>query len=651
MFRAFDPANDRSVAVKLFTIDLAPELAHRFVADLDRLVAAELTHPAIARPIATGILGNSPYLVEEFIEAESLDIVLRVHGPAPVPDALRIAAQIAGALDFAAVSHVHHGALHPRDVLLSNQEIRITGLGVARALEQVGVSAPTRRPYAAPERISGTVWHRFADIFSLAALMHEMLWGRRITGVGMQAVASLEPLQGSDLTSLSIAFSRALAEDPGGRYSRALKFVEALKNAFASHADTGAIQSSHAFPPSADATEPVAEQGDGAPWSDPPIVVQPPGTATAPIALTYEPEPELALADEEPSIDIGVAQTAVAEPEPPPEARLKPPDPGQATPTESEALAERPSATLPFELGPRRRDRVRYAPPEPDVEPELHDIEPEPLASGSTVLLEHPPLTTVERSRSAIWPIALALLLGAAIGIGVGFGGGYWTGFRESARPSDTADTAAAPAPQAREYTDSAVAQPPKPAAPPTAAATQQAAAPVDARPKARSPERDAERRPAAAAPHGSGSILVRSTPAGARVSVDGRDYGVTPLAVRDLPAGVHTVRVVRDGYATLERAVRLTRARPSQSMIVTLDRPRATAAASFTGGLSVDSRPPGAKVYIDGRLVGTTPLQAPAVSAGEHAIRLERDGYRRWTSAVRVVSNEQNRVTASLER
>jgi hypothetical protein len=55
--------------------------------------------------------------------------------------------------------------------------------------------------------------------------------------------------------------------------------------------------------------------------------------------------------------------------------------------------------------------------------------------------------------------------------------------------------------------------------------------------------------------------------------------------------------------------------------------------------------------VYIDGRLVGTTPLQAPAVSAGEHAIRLERDGYRRWTSAVRVVSNEQNRVTASLER
>jgi hypothetical protein len=66
---------------------------------------------------------------------------------------------------------------------------------------------------------------------------------------------------------------------------------------------------------------------------------------------------------------------------------------------------------------------------------------------------------------------------------------------------------------------------------------------------------------------------------------------------------------------------------------------------------LIVDSRPAGAKVYVDGRLVGTTPLQSHSISAGEHAIRLEHDGYRRWTSAVRIVSNEQNRVTASLER
>jgi hypothetical protein len=66
---------------------------------------------------------------------------------------------------------------------------------------------------------------------------------------------------------------------------------------------------------------------------------------------------------------------------------------------------------------------------------------------------------------------------------------------------------------------------------------------------------------------------------------------------------------------------------------------------------LNVDSRPDGARVFLDGKQVGTTPLAITSVSAGEHAIRLERDGYRRWSSSVRIVASEQNRVTASLER
>ncbi len=61
--------------------------------------------------------------------------------------------------------------------------------------------------------------------------------------------------------------------------------------------------------------------------------------------------------------------------------------------------------------------------------------------------------------------------------------------------------------------------------------------------------------------------------------------------------------------------------------------------------------RPAGAKVYMDGKLVGTTPMLLASVPAGSHAIRIEHDGYRRWSSSVRVVASEQNRVTASLER
>ena len=64
-----------------------------------------------------------------------------------------------------------------------------------------------------------------------------------------------------------------------------------------------------------------------------------------------------------------------------------------------------------------------------------------------------------------------------------------------------------------------------------------------------------------------------------------------------------------------------------------------------------VDSRPAGANVFVDGRLIGTTPLVMETMSVGDHAIRLDREGYQRWATSVRIVSGERSRVAASLER
>src|SRR5439155_1900084 len=141
------------------------------------------------------------------------------------------------------------------------------------------------------------------------------------------------------------------------------------------------------------------------------------------------------------------------------------------------------------------------------------------------------------------------------------------------------------------------------------------------------------------------GRLLVRSTPAGATVFVDGREYGRTPIAVRDLARGAHRVRLVRDGYAPAERRIVVTRSRPVHSLIVPLAAPRATASRGtqstmppppattgrYTGDLVIESRPSGAKVFLDNKLAGTTPVSLPQVAAGSHVVRLERDGYRRW--------------------
>jgi hypothetical protein len=143
-------------------------------------------------------------------------------------------------------------------------------------------------------------------------------------------------------------------------------------------------------------------------------------------------------------------------------------------------------------------------------------------------------------------------------------------------------------------------------------------------------------------------------------VLIDGKEVGTTPATVRGLSRGGHLVRITRDGYIAEERRIFLTERQPAQSLTVGLDRPRPAGARTapspatsiiFTGDLSIESRPSGAAVYLDGKMVGTTPLQIRQADAGEHVVRLELDGYRRWSSSVRVVSGEQNRVTASLER
>src|SRR6185503_8208098 len=173
----------------------------------------------------TGIQGVSAYLVQEFVAADAVDQVIREYGAAPPVDALRVAAQLAGALDFAAAVQVRHGALHPRDVLLSSDETRLTGIGVSHALERIGMAAPVRRPYSAPERIAGGAWDRRADVFSLAALVHELLWARRVSGAGVRALDALTEIPGADLGALRAVFARGLAEDPASRFATALEFA------------------------------------------------------------------------------------------------------------------------------------------------------------------------------------------------------------------------------------------------------------------------------------------------------------------------------------------------------------------------------------------------------------------------------------------
>jgi len=627
VFRAYDPDRDRLVAIKLFRLDLAPERVHQLVGEFEQLIAAGLDHPVIAAPLAAGIEGVTAYLAQDYVTADSLDVVIREGGPASIADAVGVAIRLAEALDFAADNGIVHGALHPRDVLLSSDDFRVTGLGVARGLERVGVVPPVRRPYTAPERVGGGAWDRRADVFSLAAVMHELIWGRRLAGTGEQAAAGITETGGGDLAALRDVFVRALAEDMADRFPTATEFAGALTAAFESR------------------PQKVSRMVRRAP---------------------RVPEPRLPLEIR----DAEDVSSGGSEPSRHQDVEAGEPEPWAPPSNDAIDVADIINSTVPEAVEPgdpvEPPDRVEPLGPVDPLEPlePLESIEPlaaiklvesfealaaaEPEEFPSPVdmrpgRLLSPAPASEPSSLSLVWPLVLAGVVGAALG----FGAGYAVAIRD--RPANGAVVnEVEPAPPAAAGTTV-----PAPAGEVVGRDLPPIASSGSARtPGSASPTPAPAPRPAApVTPLFAGRVLVRSTPPGARVFVDGHGGGETPTTVRDLARGAHQVRLVREGYTTVERRVMITAAEPSQTLTVAMARTPPPAPAKTEAPLIIESKPSGAAVFLDGRQVGTTPLMFPLVQIGTHSVRITLDGYRPWTAPVQVSATETNRVTASLER
>ncbi len=140
----------------------------------------------------------------------------------------------------------------------------------------------------------------------------------------------------------------------------------------------------------------------------------------------------------------------------------------------------------------------------------------------------------------------------------------------------------------------------------------------------------------------GIGFVSVLTDPSDARIDVDGRRVGLSPLEL-PLGAGRHTIHVSKAGFRDAEATV-VVEAETRQDVNVTLQ-PR-------EGALLVISSPAGAEVFLDGNAVGKAwePLRIEDVEPGTHEIRLEKEGYNAWKKpGVRVRSGETATVLAAL--
>jgi hypothetical protein len=228
VFRTHDPDHERLVAVKAFTLDLTPEQAEALAAELTRLAALGIDAPYVAAPLAAGIEEYVPYVAVPHVSGESLDAAIRQYGPAPAGDAMRLIKHVAEALDAASHAGVHHGSLHPRDIIVTPGDTHVTGLGVAQALGRVGLHGPIRRPYVAPEREGGDEWGAPADIYALAAIAYEVLTGRRALPGTDQPLPGFADLHVHDAAALREIVEAAFDADPGRRPARARDFAAAF---------------------------------------------------------------------------------------------------------------------------------------------------------------------------------------------------------------------------------------------------------------------------------------------------------------------------------------------------------------------------------------------------------------------------------------
>ena len=259
-----------------------------------------------------------------------------------------------------------------------------------------------------------------------------------------------------------------------------------------------------------------------------------------------------------------------------------------------------------------------------------------PAAATSVV---HPPLTHDAAESSA--PPGVVLVLTLALGLAIGGAGGYLLGQRSASRAHDQPSVAPPPLEEPRPAVESA------PLAP-------DASNPA---PEPR-PSPPAVRDAAAAPARTTGELSVRSTPVKAGVVVNNVWRGRTPLTLHGLPLGTHTVRVVERGYAPEIRRVVLDSRVPAATVSIQLaratpERPPAVAApkpGATTGSLLIQSRPPGARVFVNGNLVGTTPLLLSDLPPGARGVRLEHPGYRVWTTTVEITAGQRQRLAASLE-
>jgi len=244
VYLAHDLKHDRKVALKVLRPELAVVIgAERFLAEIK--TTANLQHPHILALHDSGKIKGTVFYVMPFVEGESLRDRLAREKQLPVADAVRIATEVAGALDYAHRHGVIHRDIKPENILLHEGRALVADFGIALAatsagsrMTETGMSLGTPH-YMSPEQAMGERdLDARTDVYALGCVLYEMLTGQPpFTGPTAQAIVAKvmteKPAPPSATREtvpeeIEDAVLTALAKLPADRFASAAAFAAAL---------------------------------------------------------------------------------------------------------------------------------------------------------------------------------------------------------------------------------------------------------------------------------------------------------------------------------------------------------------------------------------------------------------------------------------
>jgi serine/threonine-protein kinase len=246
VYLAHDVRHDRKVALKVLRPELSAILgAERFLHEIK--TTANLQHPHILSLFDSGEAGGFVFYVMPYVEGESLRDRLTREKQLPVEDAVRIAREVADALDYAHQHGVVHRDIKPENILLHGGHAQVADFGIALAasrsdggsrMTETGMSLGTPH-YMSPEQAMGEreITPR-SDIYALGCVLYEMLIAEP-PFVGATAQAIIARVLTEEPRSLTLqrktipphveaVVNRALSKLPADRFATAAEFGRAL---------------------------------------------------------------------------------------------------------------------------------------------------------------------------------------------------------------------------------------------------------------------------------------------------------------------------------------------------------------------------------------------------------------------------------------